>query len=158
MTTDRRVLLSVRPQYAHALLAGTKTAEVRRRFPDLGAGTILYVYSSSPERQVIGTLRLKAVHQLPPATVWRRFKRMIGIDQAYLDDYLQGASNAAIVEVDEPQRWAETVTLQQLRKHLDLEPAQSYRYLDQRRAAQLEQISNTSANLAGAASSAWSAA
>jgi len=116
------------------------------------------VYSSSPERQVIGTLRLKAVHQLHPTTVWRRFKRMIGIDQAYLDDYLQGASNAATVEVDEPQRWAESVTLQQLRKHLDLEPAQSYRYLDQRQAAQLEQISNTSAALVGAASSAWSAA
>jgi len=158
MTTDRGVLLSVRPQYAHALLAGTKTAEVRRRFPDLDAGTILYVYSSSPERQVIGTLRLKAVHQLHPTTVWRRFKRMIGIDQAYLDDYLQGASNAAIVEVDEPQRWAGTVTLHQLRSDLCLEPAQSYRYLDQWKAAQLEQISNSGATVAGAVSSAWSAA
>lgn len=158
MTTDRGILLSVRPQYAHALLAGTKTAEVRRRFPDLDTGTVLYVYSSSPERQVIGTLRLKAVHQLHPTTVWDRFKRMIGIDEAYLDDYLQGASNAAIVEVDEPQRWAETVTLQQLRSHLDLEPAQSYRYLDQWKAAQLEQISNSGASVVGPVSPTWSAA
>ena len=30
----RAVLLSVKPQYAKALMAGTKTAEVRRRFPD----------------------------------------------------------------------------------------------------------------------------
>jgi predicted transcriptional regulator len=157
MSTDRRVLLSVRPQYAHALLAGTKTAEVRRRFPDLDAGTVLYVYSSSPERQVIGTLRLKAVHQLHPTTVWRRFKRMIGIDQAYLDDYLQGATNAAIVEVDEPQQWAETVTLQQLR-HLGLEPAQSYRYLDPRKAEQLEEIRSLDLAATITTTLAWTAA
>ncbi|UXN26572.1 ASCH domain-containing protein [Curtobacterium flaccumfaciens] len=158
MSADRCVLLSVRPQYAHALLAGTKTAEVRRRFPDLDAGTILFVYSSSPERKVIGTLRLKAVHQLHPTTVWQRFKRMIGIDQAYLDDYLRGASNAAIVEVDEPQQWSETVTLQQLRDHLGLEPAQSYRYLDLWTAEQLEEIRSLDSGVTNTTSPAWTAA
>lgn len=140
MSAERSVLLSVRPEFANALLAGTKTAEVRRRFPSIAAGTTLYVYASSPSRQVIGTLRTSAVHRLPPESVWNRFKRMIGIDRGYLDAYLDGVEHAAIIEVDTPTTWTRPVSLLELRRHVAVEPPQSYRYLDVSQAAQLEQV------------------
>ena len=138
MTTARSVLLSVRPQFARALLNGTKTAEVRRRFPELAAGTVLYVYASSPSKQVIGTLRTTAVHRVPPRTVWGRFARMIGIDRGYLDAYLHGVDRASIIEVGAPETWLRPVTLHELRLHVAVEPPQSYRYLSDAQAAQLE--------------------
>ncbi|WIB77984.1 ASCH domain-containing protein [Curtobacterium sp. MCPF17_002] len=140
MSTDRSVLLSVRPEFADALLAGTKTAEVRRRFPAIAVGTTLYVYASSPSKQVIGTLRTSAVHRVPRQTVWDRFKRMIGIDRRYLDAYLHGVEHAAIIEVDTPSTWTRPVSLAELRAHVAVEPPQSYRYLNISQAAQLESV------------------
>jgi predicted transcriptional regulator len=148
MSADRSVLLSVRPEFAAALLAGTKTAEVRRRFPSIAAGTTLYVYASSPCMQVIGTLRASAVHRVPPRTVWDRFKQMIGIDRRYLDEYLDGAENAAIIEVNTPSVWARPVSLSELRTHLDVQPPQSYRYLNDSQAAQLESVRATAITFA----------
>lgn len=147
MKADRSVLLSVRPEFANALLSGAKTAEVRRRFPSIAAGTILYVYASSPYKQVMGTLRAAAVHRVPPPTVWDRFKQMIGIDRRYLDAYLDGVENASIIEVDMPSIWVRPVTLRELRIHVDVEPPQSYRYLDDLQAAQLESVRATEAEI-----------
>ena len=57
---SRVLMLSVRPRFARALLAGTKTAEIRRRFPDVPVGTTVVLYSSSPERALLGTMRVSA--------------------------------------------------------------------------------------------------
>lgn len=134
----RSVLLSVKPKHARSLMAGTKTAEVRRRFPDIASGTVIYVYSSSPERAIIGTLRSTAVHRRGPDEVWEQFKETIEIDERYLDDYLTDAEEAVIVEVSAPKPWKVPISLAQLRELIGVEPPQSYRYLTQEQVTVLE--------------------
>lgn len=140
MSEDRTVLMSVRPDFATALLNGTKTAEVRRRFPELPAGTVIYVYSSTPKKQVVGTLRISAVHRVPRTRAWSLFRRVIGISRPYLDSYLDGVELASIIEVNEPVRWSNPVPLQTLRTSVELEPPQSYRYLSQKHIQQIETL------------------
>lgn len=132
----KRVLLSVRPRFARGLVAGTKTAEVRRRFPELDANTEIYVYSSSPDRAVIGVVTLSEISRIAPADVWRQFSTEIEIDETDLDDYLAGVDYAAIIRVEGAVSWDRWVPLQQLRS-LGLEPAQSYRYLTAEQATAL---------------------
>ena len=134
----RSVLLSVKPKHAQSLMAGTKTAEVRRRFPDIATGTLIYVYSSSPERAIIGTLRSEAVHRRGPDEVWEQFKGTIDIDERYLDDYLTNAEEAVVVEVSAPKPWNIPIPLAQLRELIGVEPPQSYRYLTKEQATVLE--------------------
>ncbi len=123
------ILLSVRPVYAAGLLAGTKTAEVRRRFPDQPPGTMIYVYSSSPERAVLGTLRLDAIDRPASADVWLRYRDRIQISRPSLEEYLSDCDEAAILQVSEPTTWQVPVSLIALREVVGIEPPQSFRYL-----------------------------
>ena len=125
-------MLSVRPRFAKALLAGTKTAEIRRRFPDVPVGTTVLVYSSSPERALLGTMRVRAVVRSTAADIWRDYQDVIAIDWVELSEYLQGASACSVLELDSPVTWPRPVPLDTLRRTLAVEPPQSFRYLTAR--------------------------
>lgn len=134
------ILLSVRPVYAAALLAGTKTAEVRRRFPEQPRGTEIFIYSSSPDRSVAGTVRLDAIDRPSAADVWEEYREQIMIEELLLNDYLGEVDAAAILQVTEPTRWQRPVPLLELRQHLGVEPPQSFRYLNEDQALVLRAL------------------
>ena len=136
----KSVLLSVRPRFARSLMTGTKTAEVRRRFPNLEPGTELFIYSSSPERAVIGTLILNGINQLNIADVWATFGKQIEIESTELDAYLEGSIKASILGVRNPDLWDAPVSLSDLREKVGLEPPQSWRYLDANQSKALREL------------------
>lgn len=129
VTMTRALFLSVKPRYARSILEGRKTAEVRRRFPDVPAGTVVVLYSSSPERAVLGTVRVKQTVRVEPSEVWERFSESINIDKEALAEYLAGAEASTVLEVEEPKTWNRPVPLRLLRDLLGVEPPQSFRYL-----------------------------
>jgi len=126
---SRTLLLSVRPRFARGLLDGTKTAEIRRRFPDVPEGMTVVIYSTSPEKAVLGTMRARRLVRSNSQDIWRDYSGVIGIQQAELDEYLEGARECSVLELDTPTRWPRPVALAELRHILHLEPAQSFRYL-----------------------------
>lgn len=125
----RVLFLSVKPRYARAILEGRKTIEVRRRFPSVPAGTVVVLYASSPERAIIGTVRLKEMIRIDPSEVWAAYANDIEIDERSLDAYLDGAPESTLLEVESPETWARPVPLSVLRETLGFEPPQSFRYL-----------------------------
>lgn len=133
----RAVLLSVKPRFARAILEGRKTVEVRRRFPQVPAGTTVVLYSSSPERAVLGTVRLKRAIRVDPKVVWETYSEDIGIEEDALEDYLAGADSSTVLQVEAPESWNRPISLSLLRETLGLEPPQSFRYLT---ADQVEEI------------------
>lgn len=126
----RALFLSVKPRYARAILEGRKTVEVRRKFPEVPAGTVVVLYSSSPERAVLGTVRLKQTIRVDPSHVWERFSDVIEIDEDALTEYLAGAAASTVLEVEDPETWTKPVSLRSLRMLLGVEPPQSFRYLE----------------------------
>lgn len=98
---------------------------------------MIFVYASSPTREVLGTVHLGSISRLPPREVWGAFGAQIEISRDDLSDYLHGSEEAAIIEVDRPHRWHHPVSLQDLRTHIGVEPAQSFRYLDSAQAETL---------------------
>lgn len=137
---SRVLLLSVRPRFAQGLLSGTKTAEVRRRFPEISADTTVAIYSSSPEKAVLGTMKVRALVRSTAAGIWRDYEDAIAIDRAELSDYLEGASECCVIELDTPKLWPQPVSLDLMRRVLRVEPAQSFRYLTSRQLAKLEAL------------------
>ncbi|WP_223627105.1 ASCH domain-containing protein [Microbacterium sp. EST19A] len=126
----RALFLSIKPRYARAILEGRKTIEVRRKFPDLPAGTTIVLYSSSPERAIVGTVRLKQASKLPPDRVWELHSDAIDIPEDALGEYLQGTDASTLLEVERPRAWERPVSLASLRDLLGFGPPQSFRYLD----------------------------
>lgn len=124
------ILLSVRPEFAHALLAGTKTAEVRRRFPAVRTPSTIYVYSSTPDRAVLGTVQLVGIDRPSASAVWDLYRDQIQIRRQPLEDYLQNVNDAAILRIGAPSPWRVPLPLAALRSDIGLEPPQSFRYVD----------------------------
>lgn len=129
---SRSLLLSVRPRFARALLGGTKTVEIRRRFPDVPADTTVAIYSSTPDKAVLGTMRSAGLIRSTPAQIWRDYSAVMELTRAQLADYLHGASECSVLKLERPLLWEKPVPLTHLRQILSLEPAQSFRYLSHR--------------------------
>lgn len=137
---NRVLLLSVRPRFAQSLLAGTKTAEIRRRFPDVPEGMSVVIYSSSPQKAVLGTMRARRLVRSNVVDIWQQYSDVIDIQQAELADYLAGASECSVLELDSPNVWSRPVPLEDLRRVLRVEPAQSFRYLTPKQLSRLEKL------------------
>jgi predicted transcriptional regulator len=115
------VLMSIRPEYAEAILSGKKTFELRRRRPSFGDGSRIVVYSSSPDRRLLGTFEAGAVHQASPDDLWRRVSKKAGITKVAFDAYFEGCGVGYAIEVRSPRRLDP--------KPLRFRPPQSYLYL-----------------------------
>lgn len=122
-----RVLLSVKPQFAEAILAGTKKFEFRRalfRNPDVDT---VVLYASSPIQRVIGEFRIADILALAPAALWARTHRWSGIDRSYFYEYFREREVGFALQVDRPRAYRRHLSLQH---HFGIAyPPQSFCYL-----------------------------
>lgn len=126
---DERVLLiSVKPQYAEAILDGTKTVELRRTRPTLPDGALVLLYSSTPTRAVVGWAHLMRVQEGTPAEIWEAIGDAAAIDEATFDAYFEGADTAFALHLDDIVEAAQQVPLNFIRS-IGIQPPQSWRYL-----------------------------
>jgi predicted transcriptional regulator len=128
---DRALLLSVRPRYAHAILNGTKTAEIRRQRPAVRSGTLVIIYATKPVGAIVGTARISGISSGNPADMWEQHQRSTGVTGAEYEAYLAGAETAYLLFLRKVQRLEPLLTLEQIRSATTFQPPQSYRYLNQ---------------------------
>ena len=62
LDSDRMIVLSLKPRFAQAILAGVKTVELRRTVPKIVIPTRALLYASSPVRALLGTCVITSVH------------------------------------------------------------------------------------------------
>jgi predicted transcriptional regulator len=117
----RDVLMSIRPEYADAILSGSKLYELRRRRPSFGPGSRVIVYSSSPDQQLLGTFEAGSIHEAAPVALWRLVAGQAGVDRSTYDDYFEGCTTAYAIEVRMPTRLKPAA--------LKFRPPQSYLFL-----------------------------
>jgi predicted transcriptional regulator len=127
---ERAMLLSVRPQYAEAILAGTKRAEVRRQRPSATPGTPVIIYATKPRAAVIGTAHIDQVCDGTPAVLWDEYQHLMGITRREYDHYLHGASVACLLLLGDARHLTHPLTLDDLRETADFQPPRSYRYVN----------------------------
>lgn len=121
------VLLSIRPAFAEAILAGTKTFEFRRRiFRDLGVRRII-LYASSPIGKVVGEFEVETVLNMEPRKLWAATSRGAGISRAYFDSYFDGRSAGYALKIRNPKRYIHPLDLDS--DFGIAHPPQSFRYV-----------------------------
>lgn len=104
------------------------------------------IYSSSPEKAILGTMRVRRLVRSNIPEIWRDYSQRIGISQAELTEYLDGARECSVLELDTPDVWSHSVELDELRRQLHIEPAQSFRYLNGKQLVRLRDLANKDAN------------
>ncbi len=123
------MLLSVHPRFATAILAGTKTVEVRRQRVAAPPGTPVLLYATAPTMAIVGMARIASVQVASPREVWTASRTSTGISRREYDDYMSGATRASGLSLEEPVAFEEPVPLAALRASGSFHPPQSYRYL-----------------------------
>lgn len=123
-----RVLLSVKPQFAEAILAGVKTFEFRRALFRRQDIRTVVIYASSPTCKVVGEFTIAEVLSLTPDALWTKTNTGGAIDRAYFDQYFKGRELAHALKVKQVRRYRSPLCL---RADLGLDrPPQSFCYLD----------------------------
>src|SRR5437764_960418 len=90
MQRDQVTLLSVLPRFADAMLAGSKTVEVRRRRVRIVEGSLCLLYASSPVRALVGAARVELTEIGTADTLWSRWGEACGLSRLEYDLYLNG--------------------------------------------------------------------
>lgn len=125
----RDVVLSIRPEYSHKIIEGKKTVELRRRFPlSAPRGTLAYIYSTSPERAMVGRAEITDVVKLPVSHIWKKYSSSAFINKADFDAYFQGLSEGFALKFANAKPLPRQLDLSELRERFGFEPPQSFLY------------------------------
>lgn len=128
----RVALMSIHPRYAWAILEGRKTVEFRkRRLAD--DVTHVVIYSTVPDRAVVGYFTVEGQETSTPDSLWSQFRDRGVIDENDFFAYYAGRDRATGIRVGAATRLRRPLSLT-----LDLgvaHPPQSYQYLPSERFA-----------------------
>lgn len=128
------LFLSIRPQFAHRILSGSKTVEFRRTRPRADAGQLLVLYASSPEMRLVGFARVAEIVSGPPTRIWSEFGACGGIPRSAYRTYFAGAHTAHAIRLDGVEPLRKLVPLEAIRKRLPrFHPPQAFAYLSRSR-------------------------
>lgn len=125
---NKALLLSIKPRFADAIFAGTKTFELRKVRPKVAAGDLVLVYVTMPRCQLEGAFKVGAVLELPPEKLWLRVRGKCGVSKEEFMSYYAGKNTAFAIGVAEAWQLETTVGLKDLRTE-EILPPQGYRYL-----------------------------
>lgn len=121
-----KVLLSIKPEFAELIFAGTKKFEFRKViFKDRRVKTVV-VYASYPTQKVIGEFKIESILDDEPARLWRETKQQAGINEEYFFGYFANKEVAYAIKVKSVKRYRKALCL---RRDFNLSPPQSFMYL-----------------------------
>ena len=128
---DRMILLSLKPRFADAVLAGDKTVELRRAEPKIIVPTRALIYSTSPVRALVGTCIVTSVETDRLADLWQRFGPRTGINRRRFSDYFEGVEKGSALMLSGPDDLLRPVPLARLRETSQgFRPPQSFAYVN----------------------------
>ena len=118
MGTVESALISIRPNYARAILAGIKTVELRRRIPVLQRGTRLWIYATRPLGAVVGTAIVQEIVEATPAHIWNTLKSRTALNRCEFDEYFSGTSCASALLLSDVLK-TRRIGIEEMRKMLE---------------------------------------
>lgn len=127
--SSRDVVLSIRPQYSEKIMEGKKTVELRRRFPmSTSKGSIVYIYSTSPVRAMVGSAEISDVIKMSVADIWEQYSDCAFIKKEDFDVYFSGVEEGYALEFSNVRPLPRPLKLNELRERFGFQPPQSFLY------------------------------
>ena len=128
---DRMIVLSLKPRFAEAILAGTKTVELRRTTPKIEVPTRALLYASTPVRALLGSCIITSVNSVPLSDLWREFGSRADLPYHEFKRYFEGVEVGTALTLDYQRPLPRKVPLRDLRaKRRGFRPPQSFSYVD----------------------------
>lgn len=101
----RKILLSIKPEYADKIFLGVKKYEFRKTiFRDKNVKTVV-VYASSPVKKVIGEFSIDSILSGTPSDIWRTTSSLSGITQDSFCEYYANRETAFAIKIGNTKRY-----------------------------------------------------
>ena len=128
---DRMIVLSLKPGFAEAILAGDKTVELRRTVPRIVTRTRALLYAATPVRALVGTCIVTSVRSADLVSLWQEYGSKAGLPHDEFQRYFEGVDAGAALTLDDPQPFNRVVPLEELGAMPEgFRPPQSFAYID----------------------------
>ncbi|CAG0964490.1 hypothetical protein METP2_01007 [Methanosarcinales archaeon] len=124
------VLLSIKPKYVEEILNGNKKYEFRKSiFKCREELEMIYIYSSSPVKKIVGAFVIENIIEDHPEVLWLKFKEFSGInDEKEFFNYFGSKKKGFAIKIGELEVFKSPVDPRLL--NLDFVPPQSFCYID----------------------------
>ncbi|MDI6888847.1 MAG: hypothetical protein QMC78_04035 [Methanocellales archaeon] len=127
----RAVLLSIKPKYVERIFFSNKRYELRRQKPGFNGGTTILVYSTKPDRYIIGHFKSVDVIEETIKELWNKVEAYAGMNYQEYRNYFNGNKLAYAIKIAEPVLWGTQISLEDIRcAYPGYNPPQTYHYLD----------------------------
>ena len=104
MDTLTNVILSIKPEYAQAIMSGIKKVEFRKKIFKRSVDKV-FVYSSSPQKKIIGYFTIEEVIEDNPKALWKRFQNVGAISEENFFDYYNNADIGYSIVIKEAEEF-----------------------------------------------------
>lgn len=95
------VLLSIKPKYVEEIINGNKLYEFRKSlFKNRDDLNLVYIYSSSPVKKIIGAFTIGDVVKGCPKDLWVKFKDVSGIEENEFFKYFADKENGFAIQIE----------------------------------------------------------
>lgn len=119
-----RALLSIRPEFAHAIFTGKKKFEFRRNYFAREVD-IVVVYVSAPIKLVLGEFDLAGYVHTTIEALWEQTKHYGGISRDRFFAYFSGLEKGYALQIGDVRQYESPTLIQAL----GVRPPQSFVYL-----------------------------
>ncbi len=124
------ILLSIKPCYADLIFKGLKKAELRRRVASSMENRDVFVYVTSPARQLRGGFRVERVWSGTPGEVWKKVSQIAGINRGKFEAYYADQNVAYALKIADVWECETPATLDMIRSQCPgFVIPQSWRYV-----------------------------
>lgn len=117
-----KVLLSIKPEYAEAILNGSKWFEYRRTAWERKDVYTVVMYATRPVKKIVGEFELGRLSYGTLEEVWEWTNNFPGMSKADFDKYFKGKDHGYAIGVSVTKRYEKPLTL---KRH----PPQNFMYL-----------------------------
>ncbi|OFI37102.1 hypothetical protein BIU82_08305 [Arthrobacter sp. SW1] len=127
----RVALMSIRPEFAHAILEGTKTVEFRKR-PVASDVSHVLIYATMPIGALLGWFVVEGQYTTEPHNLWRRFRSSGAISKDRFFEYFSAKESGTGIRVGSVVKFEQPLLLSTL-DGVGRAP-QSFQYLSEEQA------------------------
>lgn len=125
------LLISVKPEFAEKIFTGNKRIELRKCSPKAKKGDLVIVYSTTPDKAVIGICKVSKIIKLSPKKMWQTHKNYLGIDKKRFDEYYENYELAIGIKLSSICPLSSKIQLTKIRKILPgFQPPQTFKYFN----------------------------
>lgn len=123
------VLLSIKPKYVEEILEGNKKYEFRKSiFKQKENIEWVYIYSTSPQKLIVGAFTIERIIEDHPRSLWKKFKEFSGVSEEAFFDYFGSSIRGFAIKIDELEIFEHPIDPREFIP--DFTPPQFFCYID----------------------------